>query len=321
MTLTNKPPIKPKLAKAPPAPVSVRPKTSATTSKTSKTKVNKTFQVAVWGGAGEGEKIILYADSGMGKTTLASILPTPVFAGLDDGGRKIKNPITGEELKNIPNIETFDDFRVATQQVDLFSDSESYVVDTGNILEGWGLGWTLENVLGGENNKHKMSNIEQYGWGKGYRHLYDTMRLPLADFDALIRRGKNVCILCQMNQISIANAGGEDYLCDVPKLQPKHGATPAIWGLWCEWADHVLKISNEGVIAAKDDEKSKVAKATSTGNRIIHVHAPEVHYKAKSRTIPYRFPVVSFSDPSDDSIWKFLFDEVWRDIPEEGGGE
>ena len=96
--------------------------------------VNKTFQVAVWDGAGEGEKIIIYADSGMGKTTLGSMLPTPVFAGLDDGGRKIRNPITDEPLKNIPGIETFDDFRAVTQQVDLFNDYESYVVDTVTIL-------------------------------------------------------------------------------------------------------------------------------------------------------------------------------------------
>lgn len=290
---------------------------SKTTKQQQQKKVNKTFQVAVWGGDNEGEKIIQYADSGMGKTTSAAMLPTPVFAGLDDGGRKIVHPVTGERLKNIPGIETFDDFRAAIQQPDLLDDYESLVVDTGNILEGWALDWTLANVTT-DKNEHA-ANIEKYGWGKGYRHLYDTMRLPLADFDALIRRGKNVCILCQMNQIPIANAGGEDYLCDVPKLQPKHGATPAIWGLWCEWADHVLKISNEGVIAAKDSEKSKVAKATSTGNRIIHVHAPEVHYKAKSRTIPHTFPVVSFDSPSDSSIWRFLFDEAWRDIEVEGG--
>jgi len=284
--------------------------------KQQKETFNKTFQVATWGDDNGGKKIIKYADSGMGKTTLASMLPTPVFAGLDDGGREIRHPVTGEKLKYIPGIETFDDFRMAVQQPDLLDDYETLVVDTGNILEDWALVWMLANVTGEKGNLVK--NIEQYGWGKGYRHLYDTMRLPLADFDALIRRGKNVCILCQMNQISIANAGGEDYLCDVPKLQPKHGATPAIWGLWCEWADHVLKISNEGVIAAKDSEKAKVAKATSTGNRIIHVHAPEVHYKAKSRTIPYRFPVVSFDNPADDSIWKFLFEECWRDISEEG---
>jgi len=288
----------------------------------SKTKANKTFQVATWDGAGEGEKIIGYADSGMGKTTLASMLPTPVFAGLDDGGRKIRNPKTDEPLKNIPGIETFADFRVAVQQPDLLNDYETLVVDTGTILESWALNWVLENVLGGDNNTNRMKNIEQYGWGKGHRHLYDTMRLPLADFDALIRHGKNICILCQMQQVSIANASGEDYLCDAPKLAPKHGKqTPSIWGMWVEWADHVFRISNEGVVAAKDDDKAKIAKATSTGNRIINIHAPEVHYKAKSRSIPPRFPVVSFSDPADDSIWKFLFDEVWRDIPEEGDGE
>ena len=299
--------------------MSVRQKTSTTTTKT---KVNKTFQVATWDGAGEGEKIIGYADSGMGKTTLASMLPTPVFAGLDDGGRKIRNPITDEPLKNIPGIETFADFRAAVQQPDLLNDYETLVVDTGTILESWALNWVLENVLGGDNNTNHMKNIEQYGWGKGHRHLYDTMRLPLADFDTLVRRGKNICILCQMQQVSIANASGEDYLCDAPKLAPKHGKqTPSIWGMWVEWADHVFRISNEGVVAAKDDAKAKIAKATSTGNRIINIHAPEVHYKAKSRSIPPRFPVVSFSDPADDSIWKFLFDEVWRDIPEEGGGE
>jgi len=315
MALTNKPPIKKPLPKAPPAPVSV---SSGATRQKTKT-VNKTFQVATWDGAGEGEKIILYADSGMGKTTLGSMLPNPVFAGLDDGGRKIRNPITSEPLHNISPLESFDDFRGATQQTDLFDDYETLVVDTGTMLEPLALTWVLENVKTSKGEIAK--SIEHYGYGAGHRHLYDTMHLPLADFDTLIRRGKNVCILCQMQQVEISHSGGENYLCDAPKLAPKHGKqTPSIWGMWVEWADHVFKISNEGVIAAKDDDKAKVAKATSTGNRIIHVHAPEVHYKAKSRTIPYRFPVVSFDNPADDSIWKFLFDEVWRDIPEEGGG-
>ncbi len=281
--------------------------------------VNKTFQVAVWDGSEEGEKIIVYADSGMGKTTLASMLPTPVFIGLDDGGRKIKNPITGESLKYIPDIETFADFRTAVQQQDLFNDYETLVVDTGTILEPLALAWTIENIKTSKSETAK--SIEHYGYGAGHRHLYDTMRLPLADFDALIRRGKNVCILCQMQQVEIANSGGENYLCDAPKLAPKHGKqTPSIWGMWVEWADHLFKISNEGVIAAKDSDKAKIAKATSTGNRIIHVHAPEVHYKAKCRErIPPRFPVVSFDNPADDSIWRFLLDECWRDIPVEGG--
>ena len=130
MTLSKKPPNK--LAKAPPAPVSAS--TSKAHAAQQTTKANKTFQVAVWGSDNEGEKIIMYADSGMGKTTLASMLPTPTFAGLDDGGRKIRHPITGEKLKNIPGIETFADFRAATQQQDLFNDYETYDIYLKNFI-------------------------------------------------------------------------------------------------------------------------------------------------------------------------------------------
>jgi len=303
MVLPKTPPTSNKKLPPPLPPIaSVKPKASSR-----QAKPNKTFQVATWSGANEGEKIITYADSGMGKTTLGSLAPTPVFLGIDDGGRKNKHPVTGENLKNIPDVKTFDDFRQATQQPGLFKDYETVVVDTGTILEAWALDWILGNITNDKGNL--MKNIEQFGWGKGHRHLYDTMRLPLCDFDALIKRGKNVLILCQMQQITVANAGGEDFLCDVPKLAPQHGKTPSVWGMWAEWCDHILKIGYSDIIA--EDKK-----ATSSGERAIYVHG-QAHFKAKSRTIPGRFPVVSFSDPTDDSIWEFLFNNAWKDIPVE----
>lgn len=267
----------------------------------------KTFHVASWSGEGEGEKIIGYADSGMGKTTLAALAPDPVFLGVDDGGRKIKDPRTGEDLKNIPGVETFDDFRQAVQQVDLFDDYETVVVDTGTILESWAHDWILQNIP--TEKSGPASNIEKYGWGKGHRHLYDTMRLPLADFDALVRRGKNILILCQMQQVVVANAGGEDFLCDAPKLAPQHGKTPSVWGLWTEWADHVFKIGYSDFVA-------KDKKAKSSSERLIFLHG-QTHFKAKSRTVPGRFPLVTFADPIDDSLWQYIFDEYWRNIPED----
>lgn len=298
------PPPSGKLPPLPPPVASTKPRAS-----NKQTKPNKTFHIATWSGASEGEKILGYADSGMGKTTLAIMVPTPVFHGLDDGGRKLRDTKTGEEmeLKHIPGVETFDDFRQSIQQVDLYDDYETVVVDTGTALEPLALDWVLQNVT---NDKgHSMKHIEQYGWGKGHRHLYDTMRLPLCDFDALVRRGKNILILCQMQQITVANAGGDDFLCDVPKLAPQHGKTPSVWGMWTEWCDHVLKIGYSDIVASDK-------KATSSGERAIYVHG-QAHFKAKSRTIPGRFPVVSFSDPTDDSIWEFLFNDAWKDIPVE----
>jgi len=273
----------------------------------------KTFKTATWDTAEEGHRIMLYADSGMGKTTLASMLPNPKFADFRGGSDKIKHPLTNKKLTYIPNVETFDDVRNLCHQSGLFEPGDSFVLDTGTNFEDHGLEWTLENIQAGEKGKHyTATRIEGYGWGKGFRHLYDTMKLPLADFDTLIRRGVNVVISCQMQQVEIAHSGGENFLCDVPKLQKAHGkSTPSVWGLWNEWADHVLKIGY-GDIQASD------GKAASTGERVIYVHG-QVHFKAKSRTIPSEYPVVSFSSPSDDSIWEFLFNEAWRDIPTEEG--
>ena len=79
--------------------------------------------------------------------------------------------------------------------------------------------------------------------------------------------------------------------------------------MWTEWCDHVLKIGYSDIVATDK-------KATSSGERAIYVHG-QAHFKAKSRTIPGRFPVVSFSDPTDDSIWEFLFNDAWKDIPRE----
>ena len=296
---------KAKAAALPKVPASANQPKAA--SKQKQKEVIKTFQVGVWTGAGQGEKIIGYADSGMGKTSLSMLLPTPVFFGLDDGGRKIVHPTTGESPAYIEGIETFSDFRQAAQQRDLFDSYETVVIDTGTILENLALDWMLKNIPNGDGNF--MSNIEKYGWGKGYRHLYDTMRLPLADFDALIRCGKNVVIMCQMQQVQLANAGGEDFLCDAPKMACKHGKTPSVWGMYTEWCDHLFKIGYSGMVAAKK-------KATSSTERQIYLHG-QVHYKAKSRTVPGRFPLVAFSDVTDDSIWQFIFNEAWRNIPED----
>lgn len=265
-----------------------------------KVRVKKTFIVKDWTGEGQGEKIILYADSGMGKTTLASMLPSPRFIGLDDGGRKIKHPVTGEVLKHVPGIETFMDVRDALTQPDLFKDDETIVIDTATIMQDFAERHVLDTIKTDGKDKHYVDRLPDFGWGHGYRHLYDTMHLVLPDLDPLVKQGKNIAVICQLQQTSISNPGGEDFLKDVPKLQNQYGKVcPAIWSLFCEWADHVFKIEYEGV-TAKDD------KAASSGKRVVRIH-PEIHFVAKSRTIPITIPTIYFSEPSDDSVWQYLF--------------
>ena len=265
-------------------------------------KPNTKFQIEQWDGDKTGEKIILYAETGMGKTTLSSMAPDSVFIGLDDGGRKLRHPKTGELLKHIPDVNTFEDVRGAANAC-LDLDCGTVVLDTGTVLQDkYAEPYVLRTVSGPQNSVCK--NLEGYGYGKGYKHLYDTMRLPLLDFDKLIAAGKNVIVICQSVNNKIANPAGEDYLCNEPRLY--HSRLYSVLLLWCEWADHIFRIDYQGTWVNKKNKQDAYGKVTGDTTRIIQTKA-ETHYKAKSRTLDE--PVISFSKKDDDSLWCLLFDK------------
>ena len=255
-------------------------------------KTKKGFRISAWDASGEGEKTIIYADTGMGKTTLAALSPNPVYLGLDDGGRKIKHPITNEPLKRVEELETYQDVRDVLQQIDLFDNFSTIVLDTITILEDWAVPYMLATIPKEKGDRAK--NIVAYGYNKGYQHLYDLMKFIIQDCDALIRAGKNVILIAQAVPNRISNPGGEDYLRDGPRL---YAGKPSVEALFCEWADHILRIDYQNVWV----KEKKVAGDTT---RVIYTK-PELYFRAKSRTIDE--PVISFENPQDDSIWKFMF--------------
>lgn len=259
------------------------------------------FKTRAWDGSKSGEKIIIVAKSGMGKTTLASLAPKPVFIGLDDGGRKLRHPITGEHLQQITKedgspVSSYLEMRQALSQVPDM-DCETVVIDTITVTENLSEQDVLCNVKAGDK---VAANLESYGYGKGFHHLYDSMRLLLTDFDRIINTGKNVILIAQEAPVKIANTSGEDYLCDHPRLH--HDKTWSVLSMYEEWADQGWRIAFESVVANKEH------KATGSTTRII-ITQPEVYYWAKSREIngvklP---PCISFTSQSDDSVWQFLF--------------
>ena len=264
-------------------------------------KPNTKFQIEQWDGDKTGEGIILYTETGMGKTTLSSMAPDPVFIPIDEGGRKIKNPKTGKSLRYIPNVKNFEDVRGAVNAC-LDLDCKTVVIDTGTKLEEWAEAYVLKTVSGPQNSVCK--NLEGYGYGKGYKHLYDTMRLPLLDFDKLIAAGKNVIVICQSVNNKIANPAGEDYLCNEPRLY--HSRLYSVLLLWCEWADHIFRIDYQGTWVKKKNKQDNFGKVTGDTTRVIQTEA-ETHYRAKSRTLDE--PVISFATKDDDSLWRLLFDK------------
>jgi hypothetical protein len=258
--------------------------------------VRKHFKIEKWDGSKGGKKILLYADSGMGKTTLATMLPKPVFIGLDDGGREIHHPVTGEMLDHIPGVSSFADVRSALQ-ADIYADYETVVIDTVTLLEELAVQFVLDTISNDKGGK--VDNIVRYGYNKGYRHLYDVMKLPLQDCDSLVASGKNVVLIAQSAALKVANALGDDYLRESPRL---YAGSPSVEAMYCEWADHIFRIGYRNI--AVDDKK-----AASDGQRAVFVHG-QAHFRAKSRTLGMDKAVVSFEEPADDSIWQFVFGEA-----------
>lgn len=268
----------------------------------------KTFSVQSWHDQGEGSKVLLYAGSGMGKTTLASMAPNAIFIGLDDGGRKIRHPKTGEELKAIPGVDSFYDLRDALHQVDLYPAGSTLVIDTITKAEVYGENYTYDNVKIKDNGQSATAeSIEDYGYGKGYRFLTETMRLLLTDLDVLVKRGVNVLLLAQQGQSTIANLEGVDYLEDGPKLYQNKNGT-GVRSEFIEWSDYVFRIGHPSIAVAKANPKAQKGKVSGSTERVIYT-AKELHYVAKARPVNGNFlpAVISFENQQDDSLWAYLF--------------
>lgn len=268
----------------------------------------KTFTIGTWTGQGQGKKILLYAGSGMGKTTLASMAPNPIYIGLDDGGREIRNPKTGEPLQAVQGVGTFEDVRDVLHNVDFPKDS-TLVIDTVTELEVKAVEYMLREVKTEKGTKAE--SIEGYGWGAGYDLLLDQMRYILSDLDAEVRKGVNVILLAQQSQGTVANLAGTDYLQDGPALETKPKARANVRAQVCAWVDNIFRIGYPDVTAVdkagKDAKKGKAIGGST--ERFIYTE-PKLYFVAKNRMNGKLPPVMPFATRDDDSIWQAVFHGV-----------
>ena len=237
----------------------------------------------------------------MGKSTLAAMAPKPVFIPLDDGTADLQDPFTGKDIPQIEDCHTFEDTRSALHQYDLFDDFETIIIDTATKLQDLSHEYMFKTIP--HEKGHTCTSIEGYGYGKGYSHLYDVMKLVLQDADELVRRGKNVIFICQLATRAVPNAEGEDYLCNTVRLYPGSKNLPPVSDLYIEWCDHLFFINHANKAVSNRKVTGDVTRAVFTSD--------ELHFKAKSRILKggaHVPPVVSFSSIDDDSLWYYVFE-------------
>lgn len=230
------------------------------------------------------QRIVVYGPGGVGKSSLAALLPKPVFLDVENGTRAL-------EVDRVDGIESYADLRAVLGNGTL-DPYESVVIDSATKAEELVVAHALATIP--HEKGHMVASIEGYGFGKGYQHVYDTFLLLLQDCDRLIRRGKHAVLLAHECVTDVPNPTGEDWIRYEPRLQCPKSGKASIRDRVFEWADHVLFIGYD--VAATSDGKGKGA-----GTRTIHPQEMPSH-RAKSRSLvdPMPFP------KGDSTIWNLI---------------
>jgi len=205
-------------------------------------------------------KVVIYGPEGIGKSTMASQFPAPVY--IDTEGSTARMDV---ERFDTPN--TLDD--VLSDLDQLYKEDHGYktlVIDTMDKLE-----LMINDKVCQEQN---VTGIEAIGYGKGYTFASEKVNKLLAKLDALrMSKGMNIVIIChgQMRKFEQPDEMGAY---DRWELKLSKKVAPMIK----EWADMVL-FANYKTYVIKTETGSKKAQG---GKRVMYTtHNPA--WDAKNR--------------------------------------
>jgi hypothetical protein len=208
-------------------------------------------------------RICIYGGHGIGKSTLASQFPRPIFISTEDG-------LDSLDVTSFPKATALGDVVDSIKTlIKEDHDFKTVVVDS--------VDWLIEPLIATSVNSQY--DEKQQAYGKGQMYMAEEFREILQGLDALrLKRGMNVVLIAHAAVVKFEDPRTDPYDRYTPKL-PK-----ACNALLQEWAD-VLAFCAFKVIIKKSDAKgfdTAKARGVSTGERLLHfVESPA--FVAKNR--------------------------------------
>lgn len=251
-------------------------------------------------GGKRGQKIILYGTGGIGKTTLCSLLPDvgirPLFFDLDDETSFVSVDRIGPFLEDGRRLD-WESLLTMLADPTAFGEYDALVFDNLTKAEQLASEWVVANVQHEKGSSVQINRIEDYGFGKGFSHIYHEFQRLLTLLDVLAFSGKHVFGICHECTVIVNNPVGDDYSRFEPRLHDGTSGKASIRKRIKEWCHHLLFLGY-------DIDVSKQGKAKGTGS--VTIYTSELPYcMAKSRFLEPR-PVRFLK--GDSTIWNLIFE-------------
>ena len=222
-------------------------------------------------------RYVLYGREGIGKTSLAAQMPSPLFlqmkgeTGLEtliDAGQLIKTP-------HLPEIATWVDLMAALNWIlESGPEYKTLVIDALNGAERLCHEHVCQRDFDGD-----WSDKGFMGYMRGYETALADWRQFLAQLDAIrLKHKMTIMVLSHAKISTFKNPEGPDY----DRFQPD--VTPKTWSLTHKWADAVLFWNFEVQLGqVQENRKAGTKKGKLIGqNRILYTQNAGA-YDAKNR--------------------------------------
>lgn len=182
-------------------------------------------------------KGVFYGPEGIGKSTMASYTPNPLFNDVEGGTAQMNvRRISSESWEQL-----LSDTKEVAETPGL---CKTYVIDTADRCEILCIRYIC--------NKYKQANLEAFNYGKGYQILSEEYARFLDALDKVIEAGINVIILAhaKMRKQELPDEAGAF---DRWEMKLTRQVAPLVK----EWADVVLFLNYKTYVYTSDNDTKK----------------------------------------------------------------